>query len=307
MLVVRLRRVRGFTLVELLVVIAIIGILVAMLLPAVQAAREAARRMSCQNNLKQIGLSLHHYHDVHKKLPPARSGRPRHTWAAFLLPFLEQTNLYDQYDWNLNWDAPGNQPAIATHLSVYRCPSTPGGPDLLDTIGSGIVAAPADYAPVTGVASIVVRSGYIPNTDLKGAIGSWQWVRMAQILDGTSNTIFMAEDAGRPEFWTSNGKGPQNNSPGGGNFGVTNGRVRGAGWADVANAIPLHTFRNDGLSVPGPCPINCTNNNEAFSFHPGGVDAVFADGSVRLLAETIGTPIYASLITRGGGEVVNAN
>ncbi len=113
----------------------------------------------------------------------------------------------------------------------------------------------------------------------------------------------MAEDVGRPQFWTSNGSGPQNNRPGGGNLSVRNGRVRGAGWADPRNPIPLHTFRQDGLRVPGPCPINCTNNNEAFSFHPGGVNAVFADGGVRFLNERIGILTYAAMITRAGGEV----
>ena len=304
---ISIRRRRAFTLVELLVVIAIIGILVALLLPAVQAAREAARRISCQNNMKQLGLSLHNYHDTHKALPPSRTSRPRHSWAPFLLPFIEQGNLYDQYNWHVNWDQPGNQPTIATQISTLRCPSAPGGTSRQDTVRPGILAATSDYAPITGIASIVVRAGYITNTNLQGAMISGRWVRLAEIIDGTSNTIFMGEDAGRPAFWISGGRGPQNNVPGNGNLSVSNGRVIGAGWADTSNAIPLHTFRNDGLRVPGPCPINCTNNNEAFSFHPGGVDTVFADGSVRFLAETIGIPTYAGLITRGGGEIVEIN
>ncbi len=298
------RRSRAFTLVELLVVIAIIGILVALLLPAVQAAREAARRMSCQNNIKQLGLALHNYHDTHKALPTSRTNSPRHAWAPFLFPFIEQTNLYDQYNWNVNWDHPANQPTIATHVSTFRCPSAPGGTRRLDTVRSGIQAATSDYAPIAGVANIVVTAGYISNTNLRGAIVGQRWVRMTEITDGTSNTIFIGEDAGRPAFWISSGQGPQNNNPGNGNLSVLNGRVMGAGWADIRSAIPLHTFRRDGLRVPGPCPINCTNNNEAFSFHPGGIDTVFADGSVRFLNETISIATYAGLITRSGGEVV---
>ncbi len=300
------RRPRGFTLVELLVVIAIIGILVALLLPAVQAAREAARRISCQNNIKQIGLSLHNYNDVHKKLPPARTIQPSHTWAPFLFPFIEQTNLADQYNWNVHWNHPANQPTIATHVSTFRCPSAPGATNRLDKVQAGIEAAASDYAPVAGVANIVVLAGYISNTDLRGAIVGVRSTRLADIIDGTSNTIFFGEDAGRPDFWISSGHGPANNNPGGGNLSVSNGRVKGAGWADTSNSIPLHTFRHDGLSVPGPCPINCTNNNEAFSFHPGGIDTVFADGSVQFLSETIAISTYAGLITRGGGEVVPA-
>jgi len=304
MSIAHVRRETGFTLVELLVVIAIIGILVALLLPAVQAAREAARRISCQNNLKQLGIALHNYHDTHKALPPTSTNRPRHTWAPSMFPFFEQTNLGDQYNWNVNWDHPANQPAIATPLSVLLCPSAPGGRSRIDNVRNGIKAAATDFAPIAGVASIVVRAGFIPSTDLRGAMRRNQWVRLRDITDGTSNTVVMAEDAGRPEFWTSKGRGPANNTPGGGNLPVRNGRVLGAGWADTSNSIPLHTFRQDGLRVPGPCPINCTNNNEAFSFHPGGVNSVFVDGGVRFLAETIGIPTYAGLITRSGAEVV---
>lgn len=299
------RRSRGFTLVELLVVIAIIGTLVALLLPAVQAAREAARRVSCQNNVKQIGLSLHNYHDVYKVLPATRTIRPRHTWAPFMFPFMEQTNLQDQYNWNVDWNHPVNQSAVATQVSTFRCPSAPGATDRRDTFRNGIEAAASDYAPVAGVANVVVLAGYITDTDLRGAMSAGRWVRLAEIVDGTSNTILFGEDAGRPAFWISSGIGPQNNDPGGGNLSVSNGRVKGAGWADDSNTIPLHTFRHDGLSVPGPCPINCTNNNEAFSFHPGGVDSVFADGSVRFLFETIAISTYAGLITRSGGEIAD--
>ena len=112
------------------------------------------------------------------------------------------------------------------------------------------------------------------------------------------------EDAGRPNFYVKTGKGPNSNTPGGGNFPVINGRVRGSGWADPANSVPLHTFTRDGLSVPGPCPINCTNTNEAFSFHTGGMNAGFADGRVRFVSENIDIKVYAALITRNSGEVI---
>ncbi len=299
----------GFTLVELLVVIAIIGILLALLLPAVQMTREAARRTSCQNNLKQVGLALHNYHDTVGGFPPANVSVPRrHNWLPFVLPYLEQENLFDVYRWDFDWDDPANQPAVNTLLQVLRCPSAPGGADRIDRVRDGITAATSDYAPPTAVAPVLVQAGLVPPTpNRNGVLNPSRSVRIADVRDGTSNTLVIAEDAGRPEFWTSQGRGPENNVPGGGNLPVINGRVMGAGWADRSNSIPLHGFTHDGLSVPGPCPINCTNNNEAFSFHPGGVDVVFTDGGVRFLAETLSIRIYAALITRAGGEVVTGS
>jgi len=300
-------KLRGFTLIELLVVIAIIAILVALLLPAVQAAREAARRTACKNKLKQLGIALHNYHDSNLRFPATSTRRPNHTWVPSLLPFLEQENLAKLYDWNVNWDHPNNQPAITTVLPVLVCPSTPGGSGRRDTVRPGIQSAPTDYVAIAGVASIVVRAGFIEPTNLRGAMQGRYWVRISEIHDGLTNTLLMTEDAGRPKFYVRGGIGPRNNRPGGGNLSVINGRVSGAGWADRSNSIPLHGFTRDGLRVPGPCAINCTNNNEAFSFHPGGVDALFGDGRVKFISENLGIAIYAALITRSGKEALSDN
>ena len=298
----------GFTIVELLVVIAIIGILVSLLLPAVQAAREAARRASCKNNLRQIGLALINYHDTRGSFPPESVGDPRaHSWVPHILPFIEQINLYSQYDWNVDWDDAANQPAVNRHISFLHCPSTAGDEHRLDDIGGGLTASTSDYAPTSGVSSLLVSVGLVPATqDRRGIMVRGRGTPMAAVLDGTSTTLLIAEDAARPVFWTSQGRGPDNNDPHNGNYTVVNGRVRGAGWADPACQIPLHGFTYDGLAGPGPCAVNCTNNNEAFSFHPGGVDALFADGGVRFLAETIDIATYAALITRNGEEVSTA-
>jgi len=305
----------GFTLVELLVVIGIIGILIALLLPAVQMAREAARSASCRNNLKQLGVALQNYHDVHGTFPPGAIWGPRrHSWVPFMLPQIEQEALYNQYRWNIHWSHPSNQAVVRSHLQVLHCPSTPGGKDRMVTIANGITASTTDYAPPLWVCSRLVQVGQIPQmSDRRGVMTDFRGARMSEILDGTSNTLTITEDAGRPEFWVSGGRGPANNTPGGGgpgcpaNFPVRNGRVLGAGWADPNNGIPLHGFRSDGLRSPGSCAINCTNNNEAFSFHPAGINAVFADGGVRFISEDADIRVYAALITRAGGEVVSTN
>ena len=293
----------GFTLVELLVVIAIIGILIALLLPAVQMAREAARRTSCQNNLKQIGLALHNYHDRDRVFPP--SSAPGHSWVPFLLPYVEQENLYQQYRWDVSWDHSTNQPVVTTRLAVVRCASAPNGSERTDQLPNGGTSQASDYSAPSGVSANLVQLGLVPPTgNLRGVITTSVPVRMASVRDGTSQTLMITEDAGRPEHWVRQGPGPDQLSLSCGNFSVSGGRVRGAGWADPAIAIPMHGFTSDGLSCPGPCPMNCTNNNEAFSFHPGGISAAFADGGVRFLSENIGIETYAAMITRAGNELI---
>ena len=296
----------GFTLVELLVVIAIIGVLIGLLLPAVQSAREAARRISCQNNLKQVGLATHNFHDIALTFPPKVRSSEKHSWVVSLLPHLEEVALAASYEKAVKWNDPANQPTIATHIPTLHCPSTAASATRLDQLGDGRVASTSDYAAVGSVsAGGLIALGLLPpGRDYSGVISPSGGVRMADIHDGTSHTLMYIEDAGRPDFWTRHGPGPANNTPGGGNLPVVNGRVSGAGWADLNNWMPLHGFTSDGLQAPGPCPINCTNNNEAFSFHPSGILAPFADGSVQFLSANIGIDVYAALITRSGGEAV---
>lgn len=305
-----IRRKRGFTLIELLVVIAIIAILVALLLPAVQKAREAARRTQCRSNLRQLAIALQNYHDVHSAFPYSSTrGTNRHTWAAFILPYIEQHNVYKIYDFNRNWSHPDNQAAVRIHIPVYKCPSVPGRGNRLDRINPrrNRWAAPGDYAPPESIADAVFDQGIL---ERRGSIfGSMQrnvTVSISEILDGTSQTFLLVECAGRPDHWIRGKRGPDEHSPGFGNYPVRAGRVRGAGWADHLNSIPLHSFARDGLSVPGPAAINASNNNEAFSFHPSCVATAFCDGSVRLINEDIEVEIYASLITRSGYEVLSS-
>jgi prepilin-type N-terminal cleavage/methylation domain-containing protein/prepilin-type processing-associated H-X9-DG protein len=304
------RTTSGFTLVELLVVIAIIGILVALLLPAVQAAREAARRTQCSNNLKQIGLAMLNFEDVRKFLPPGglnatvtaahnKLGVPagvQHGWSPFLLPQLEQTGLYDIYRLDLDWRDPLNQKARETQLTVLQCPSAPER-NRFDTNTSGGFtwrAAAGDYAPLNGVNTPLYPLGLIDdetNARPQGVLRVNELRILSEITDGTSTTILMGECAGRPSRYLAARK-------------LIAGTYSGASWADRDAEFILHGYDYTGTTSTGPCAVNCTNNNELYAFHSAGAMCVFADGSVRLLSQSVSIRVVAHLITRGAGEPV---
>jgi prepilin-type N-terminal cleavage/methylation domain-containing protein/prepilin-type processing-associated H-X9-DG protein len=308
----QLNRRVGFTLIELLVVIAIIGVLIFLLLPAIQKVREAARRISCQNNLKQIGLGVLNFESSQGGLPPSRTtqGSPlyngyQHSWSAALLPYIEQTASFNLYHYNRDWDFPDNREAIQTYLKLFNCPSTPEQPRVDTTIS----AQPScgDYHAVNAIKWFVGVNcfGYTMtmHTDpddprLVGAMRRDRLTRVAEITDGTSNTILVAEDAGRPTFYNANRDVVP---PIGGKEG---------GWADPNGAFSIDGSNPDGRNddmgaiIPGPCPINCSNNSEVYSFHSSGANVVFADGSVHFLSSSIQLCTLAALVTRQGGEVV---
>jgi prepilin-type N-terminal cleavage/methylation domain-containing protein/prepilin-type processing-associated H-X9-DG protein len=287
---------RGFTLIELLVVIGIIAVLIGLLLPAVQKVREAASRMKCQNNLKQLGLALHNFHDTRGKFPPGRVLGPlpeagvtnavNHGWGPFILPFIEQRPLYDQYHWEVRLADDLNLPVVSTQLTIFQCPSAE--PDRIYTAGPSGGGACGDYAPTWYVDPVLAGAG-----DNRGVLAPNLMTRMTDVTDGTSSTILLAEDAGRPRRWRAGRPGPDQT-------------VEGGSWAAFNSGIILQGSAPDGAVRPGPCAINCTNEREAYSFHPGGANAVFADGSVRFLKATIDIRVFARLVTRAGGEVVPA-
>ncbi len=339
----RLRR-RAFTLVELLVVIAIIGILVALLLPAVQAAREAARRMQCSNNLKQLGLAFHNYHDVHKAFPmgyfvwinPAGRNYNVQAWGQLILPFIEQQTLYDRYDFRV---APVNEAGpigqaniviISTVIRTFTCPSAlnptlrvydgfvpanavPGLPQLTWK------AAPSDYCIATGVRGIFANMAYQgfpggaggnrhgmiqPHIQIVNVTSSFRDNNFAVVLDGTSNSILLAERTGGSDIWT---RRKQLSVP------QPFPRMNGGGWGDALNGEHwMSGTLFSGQTWPpqeGPCGINCTNlRGYGFhSFHPNGCLFALGDGSVRFVPESVTQFVLASLITREKGEAATLN
>src|SRR6266851_4664286 len=307
---------RGFTLLELLVVIAIIAVLIGLLVPAVQKVREAANRMACANNLKNLGLALHNYHDVHRKFPPGAvgpfaslpqfAGLKHHGLGTYLLPYLEQDALASQYCWDVSWFDPPNQPVVTTPLKIWQCPSAetdrfedgtlPTVPPPPGILFSG-TAACGDYAGMSRVDAELARRGLIdPPNGPRDEQGNYQGVfrvnhttRLADIQDGASNTIMMAECAGRPQLW-------QGRQP------VPDKWLTGGPWAS-RGLLWGRGAKGDGTAFYGTCAINCTNDREVYSFHPGGANVVFADGHVHFLKESIDIRIFAALVTRAGGEV----
>jgi prepilin-type N-terminal cleavage/methylation domain-containing protein/prepilin-type processing-associated H-X9-DG protein len=307
---------RGFTLIELLVVIAIIAVLIGLLVPAVQKVREAANRMKCANNLKQLGLALHNYHDTHGTFPPAYVNKGPygdtgfnfvHGWGAFILPFIEQQPLYDRYHWEVpNWD-PLNKDVYSIQLQGFQCPSAPGqNRDM--TFGPlqlfGTKAACGDYAITLGVDEVLARRGWVdPVGDYRGTMthtptpaltrsDGLTGARLTDVTDGTANTMLLTEDAGRPRLWQA-GRGGDDQ------------KVEGGPWGSFKNGIILQGSTPEGTMKPGRCPINCTNEGEVYSFHAGGANAVFADGHVQFLRQGMSIRTLAALITRDGREVVS--
>jgi prepilin-type N-terminal cleavage/methylation domain-containing protein/prepilin-type processing-associated H-X9-DG protein len=301
---------RAFTLVELLVVIAIIGILIALLLPAIQAAREAGRRTTCQNNIKQIGLALVNYAAAHNDaLPPAGANTtPPRCWSAYTLAEIECNGLEKQYNFTVTWTDAKNKFVVETILPVFICPSAPAAVDRRILMGSVPVnAAPGDYAAPTGVDSAFYTRESVPApASTVGALNGKDPTPLRNITDGLSHTILICEDAGRPQFWTKAGRLFVNDTPNNGNAKVSNGVVSGSAWADPAADCPINGFSPDGLSA-GNCVMNCTNNNELWSFHTGGTNNVFCDGSVHFLAETLDNSLVCALVTRAGAEKVGYN
>ncbi len=313
----------GFTLVELLVVIAIIGILIAMLLPAVQSAREAARRMSCTNNLKQIALAITNYEVALRTYPPSRiifkpSGSSRTTVNGLLtliLPYVEQSNLAELYDYGKGFDHADNQRAVNMAIAVYQCPSVPG--DRIMPVynrfakgaetPSGFTTQATDYMHPRVIMDFDGESfGSGALADETIASGSARPKRPRDITDGLSNTVLMLESAGSPVNYILTR--PNDNPPAYfgwyGEWPDTVGIFVVPYTADGATPSFIHPAAGGGTTARGSCIMNCNNNQSPYSFHSGGINVAMCDGSVHFLAESMNPETFWSLCCRNDGNVV---
>ena len=286
----RLRR-GGFTLIELLVVIAIIAVLIALLLPAVQQAREAARRTQCKNNLKQLGLALHNYESTFSTFPPGVIEAHGTAWSAMILPQLEQNNLYTDIVWGAPWNGNnGNERACATLIPALRCPSAPIPEHRNNESIQGRV--PSCYLACASGTSFDDNNF---EGEQDGIFYSNSSVKLRDVADGSSNTVAVGEAQFHPDLNQS------------GNI-IDH-------WYIGSPQVPLISNESSELLGSTAARINIVNAMVASStieekemsfssYHIGGCQVLLADGSARFVSENISQQTWSELGTRDGGEVI---
>lgn len=308
------RRRSAFTLIELLVVIAIIAILIALLLPAVQQAREAARRTQCKNHLKQLGLALHNYHDTHGVFPYAW-GANQEFWSAMILPQIEQTALYNTLEWRnslltdwASFNSP-NRVAAGTLISTFICPSmaipeqqtNAGIPNRTVTSYRAVAGAyvSSDDASTRPAPYNTSQYKSLEETNLDGMMFGASKIRMKDVTDGTSNTLLIGESYTDPNF-TKDGQGMD--------YWILFGPQMGQWRPGVATGTE-HTETAGSAVVPINSRLNPNIHGVLMemsfgSYHVGGAHFLLTDGAVRFISENVSQTLYEALATRRGGEVV---
>jgi prepilin-type N-terminal cleavage/methylation domain-containing protein/prepilin-type processing-associated H-X9-DG protein len=296
----------AFTLIELLVVIAIIAVLIGLLLPAVQKMRESASRASCQNNLKQIGLAMHGFESANGGLPPRRNMAvgQRRGWGPAILPYVEQASLGGNYRLDCEFFAPENAANIIVPLKIFTCPSVPINPRTVPVsfTVSGVtvnsVGAAGDYFGANSFQSTLFGNQALVSNVTVTAMLDNVMRKITDITDGTSSTLLITEQAGRPDFYILGRRQASNTGQSAFN--------QWGPWA-AFQVSRFQQFGADGITADGPggnCTINCNNSQGPYAFHTGGTNAVFADGSVRFLRVGMHPNTLFAIVTCNGGEVI---
>ncbi len=320
----------AFTLIELLVVIVVIGILIALLLPAVQAARSAARRMHCTNNMKQIALAIHQYENVYRVLPPAKTFNEHnklkynHNILTFLLPYLEQNHVYAKFDFNQHWSSTKNYAAAKNTISTFLCPDAASSPRSYVEKDKPQQVYPSDYAACPMIDGAVRNDLFLaglikPRTPANGqgkqgddaqhryyrnmivpwndclSPGGSHWggpITIAGVTDGLSNSWMFFECVGRPQLLTRRGMETEVDAEK---------VVSGAAWASEKSEFWLQRAVNR-TDVKGTLLMNCSNDNAIFSQHVGGANFAYGDGSIHFGTETIDPEVFVSRFTCNAGD-----
>jgi prepilin-type processing-associated H-X9-DG protein len=273
-----------------LVVVAILAVLAALLFAAVARARETARRTSCFNNMRQLGVALHGYYAAKNGFPPNTLVRTlpdgntaTNCWTTLVLPQLGQENIYRKYNLNKDWSAAPNDSGLNQfQVPQFLCPSAPRS---VAENNRG----PNDYPACTEIGSGVLKKHKLPaDPTFSGILGMNVSRQISDVTDGLSHTILLAEDAGRNQQWA---------------MGVDVGHVVESGaWANPGGHIVVRGYDPTTRSMPGPIAVNGINDCQVYSFHPNGAGALFGDGSVRFLPSTMSVDLLVALTTRNAGD-----
>jgi prepilin-type N-terminal cleavage/methylation domain-containing protein/prepilin-type processing-associated H-X9-DG protein len=324
---------RAFTLIELLVVIAIIAVLIGLLLPAVQKVREAAARMKCQNNLKQIGLALHNYHDANSKFPPgdtklilkdligpSHSGEGGHAWSSFLLPYIEQGNVYNRINQNLPgyvvWPQvmaadPVHFAAVCTVIQTYLCPSSGHAPTFNydGSAPGGSFYNKLGMLEYQGIAGSDRRGPFVSHD---GTFYFNSTTKITDITDGTSNTMGIGELSGLAKGERYNAYGGLSDNDCTWDLGWWRDGEPSAldfSWPVKTIAFPPNgpyfwdAYDVNSPSYVGKALLRTVARESLTSNHTGGINILLLDGSVHFLAETINLEVYKNLADRADGNV----
>lgn len=280
----------------LLVLVVLLGCLLPM---AVASERERSREFRCANNLRMIGQAMSEYVEGSGYFPPVFTRVPRHhSWVPRLLPYLNHQELAERYDYSVHWSHPLNAETIATSIPQFECPTaTYPGRQAIGKTQFEYRGGVLDYLATNRISPTVIRDGWLPEgTNIDGILARSGATHISAIRDGLSNTLLACEVAGTPAKYVHREKEER----------VMYGD-RGFGcWADFGNYFQAHGHQPNGRDWPGPCTVNCTNDDAIYSFHPRGANMLWGDGSVRFVSEELDLYVLFAWFTKDNAELNDA-